>query len=606
MPEQRQPEQEEQEQPRMNFLTMLMIFFLIRNLMSGFTNPKPQESPASIIENYNQSLKTQDTQSAVEPTGPVSSIFGLMKGMMPIKKGENGATYVSTLKDGDLCSLYVYLSETNNDCSVNDDSLIYKREKLHYGTNLEYNELNVTLPMTENLLNNGTLYAHIFFGMASKKPSECTSTMGMTHTIYQLNRYKPNITAVEEVNLLSNASSLMTQKSQTPPAIISYWVPMLHMYVIPNTKPIRGGQIPPQMKDYFIDDETHTFTPNADVNEFVLMKKHLMPINDTLTELPLALSFKAYGFFKGQMVQQMDTVLEMQKMMGAATEDDFDDIKSMFLETNIYLLILTGIVSTLHSVFDALAFKNEISFWRNRNNMEGLSVRSVFMNVFVNLIVLLYLINNETSTMIIISNAVGLLIELWKITKAVKIRFYWKNNKPVLRIRDRATYSTSKTKEYDDTAMRHLMVILYPLVAGYAIYSLIYETHKSWYDWIITSLTNFVYLFGFISMTPQLFINYKLKSVAHIPMNAMIYKTLNTFIDDMFSFIIKMPVLHRIACFRDDIIFFIYLYQMWIYPVDKTRKNEFGYSALDLQKAQKKGDEKAIVQHRSKTERLAF
>lgn len=108
MPEQRQPEQEEQEQPRMNFLTMFMIFFLIRNLMSGFTNPKPQESPASIIENYNQSLKNQDTQS-VEPTGPVSSIFGLMKGMMPIKKGENGATYVSTLKDGDLC-VCIFLS----------------------------------------------------------------------------------------------------------------------------------------------------------------------------------------------------------------------------------------------------------------------------------------------------------------------------------------------------------------------------------------------------------------------------------------------------------------------------------------------------------------
>ena len=44
--------------------------------------------------------------------------------------------------------------------------------------------------------------------------------------------------------------------------------------------------------------------------------------------------------------------------------------------------------------------------------MEGLSVRSVFMNVFVNLIVLLYLMNNETSLMIIISNAIGLLIEV--------------------------------------------------------------------------------------------------------------------------------------------------------------------------------------------------
>jgi hypothetical protein len=30
-----------------------------------------------------------------------------------------------------------------------------------------------------------------------------------------------------------------------------------------------------------------------------------------------------------------------------------------------------------------------------------------------------------------------------------------------------------------------------------------------------------------------------------------------------------------------DIIFFIYLYQRWIYPVDKTRRNEFGTSAID-------------------------
>ena len=32
-----------------------------------------------------------------------------------------------------------------------------------------------------------------------------------------------------------------------------------------------------------------------------------------------------------------------------------------------------------------------------------------------------------------------------------------------------------------------------------------------------------------------------------------------------------MPTMHRISCFRDDVIFFIYLYQRWIYKVDKTR-----------------------------------
>lgn len=52
-------------------------------------------------------------------------------------------------------------------------------------------------------------------------------------------------------------------------------------------------------------------------------------------------------------------------------------------------------------------------------------------------------------------------------------------------------------------------------------------------------------------MTPQLFINYKLKSVAHLPWRMLTYKALNTFIDDLFAFVIKMPVMYRIGCLRD-------------------------------------------------------
>jgi len=52
-------------------------------------------------------------------------------------------------------------------------------------------------------------------------------------------------------------------------------------------------------------------------------------------------------------------------------------------------------------------------------------------------------------------------------------------------------------------------------------------------------------------MCPQLFINYKLKSVAHMPWRQMTYKFLNTIIDDLFAFVIKMPMLHRLSVFRD-------------------------------------------------------
>jgi len=81
-------------------------------------------------------------------------------------------------------------------------------------------------------------------------------------------------------------------------------------------------------------------------------------------------------------------------------------------------------------------------------------------------------------------------------------------------------------------------------------------------------------------MTPQLFINYKLKSVAHMNWRTMTYKSINTFIDDLFAFVIKMPLMHRLACLRDDLIFFIFLYQRWIYRVDYTRVNEFGQCAI--------------------------
>jgi len=41
--------------------------------------------------------------------------------------------------------------------------------------------------------------------------------------------------------------------------------------------------------------------------------------------------------------------------------------------------------------------------------------------------------------------------------------------------------------------------------------------------------------------------------------------------------------MHRLSCFRDDVVFFIYLYQRWLYPVDRSREfDEDGY-AIDTE-----------------------
>ncbi|XP_026581502.1 cleft lip and palate transmembrane protein 1-like [Pseudonaja textilis] len=122
---------------------------------------------------------------------------------------------------------------------------------------------------------------------------------------------------------------------------------------------------------------------------------------------------------------------------------------------------------------------------------------------------------------------------------------------PRLTFKDKSTYIESSTKIYDDMAFRYLSWILFPLLGCYAVYSLLYMEHKGWYSWILSMLYGFLLTFGFITMTPQLFINYKLKSVAHLPWRMLTYKALNTFIDDLFAFVIKMPMMYRIGCLRD-------------------------------------------------------
>ena len=195
--------------------------------------------------------------------------------------------------------------------------------------------------------------------------------------------------------------------------------------------------------------------------------------------------------------------------------------------------------------------------------MRGLSLNSMLLNLFFQTVIFLYLLDNDTSWMILFSNGLGLAIEVWKLRKAIKSISVQKKagaRIPSLVITPADSYTMSETKIYDEEAMRYLSFAMYPAVVGYATYSLAYDSHKSWYSWLIGSTVNFVYSFGFVLMTPQLFINYKLKSTAHMPWKTFMYKALNTFIDDLFAFIIKMPTLHRMSCFRDDIVFAIFMY----------------------------------------------
>jgi hypothetical protein len=73
-------------------------------------------------------------------------------------------------------------------------------------------------------------------------------------------------------------------------------------------------------------------------------------------------------------------------------------IKEVLLDTNVYLLGTTVVVSIFHMIFEMLAFKSDISHYRNKKNNVGISVRSILGNVFMQAVIFLYLLDNNENT----------------------------------------------------------------------------------------------------------------------------------------------------------------------------------------------------------------
>ena len=469
--------------------------------------------------------------------------------------------------------LSIYVSDSWT--FINFDEKPVFREHLVVGDSKTQKHASVSVALPYMVRNNGTAFAHIYVardGFPIDPSDKGYSSFHAFHKVHVLSKWMPQKRHAKTKRLLGAGDA---KAGDLPPGsmdslVQSHWYPNLTLNIISNQEPLKYTTLPAVVGQHLVLETSGSrdstgkngwYYPIIYVNEFWQLQDRFLPINATEEVAELFVQVESLKWWKFQMLATMTEGFRQQsKQLGGAAAE-LEEFKRVLLETNIWLLAITGIVSLLHTVLEMLAFKSDIAHWRKKKDTVGVSVRTIIGNVFMQTVIFLYLMDNNenTSWMILGGQGFSILLEAWKITRTVNVRICKVNSMISYRLafEDKHVLSDTerKTKEYDETAFEYVYKVAVPLIAAYAVYSLLYETHKSWYSFVITTLVGSVYAYGFLMMAPSLYINYRLKSVAHMPGKAMMYKTLNTFIDDLFAFVIRMPMLHRLATLRDDVIF---------------------------------------------------
>lgn len=464
---------------------------------------------------------------------------------------KSSVLYTNLLSENDQIDFSLYLSQDST------QELIWSASDLNYN----YDETNILersiqVPVTPYMLNNGTVFLIGEFNLHSSSKNQ----KFLLRTQKQLTKYTDRVEK-NTVNLLSG------EKKEIISDKAPHWIPLIDIFVVLDQNPY--STFPPQMANK-IKLTGINFYPMIDLSDFWVTRDRLVVLNDTLETVPLNLTFTIQSFYKSLFYMQFEQSQTVGQAYGLHSEGEFDIMKKMFLETNVYLLVTTMIVSFIHMIFEFVAYKKEVQFWYGRENLTGLSVNLLIYNFVQTIVVFLYLLDSEkTSFAVWLPLGIGVAVEGWKVTKGFDIKF--QRQFKFLDIKVKEAHKVSATSAFDNKATKFLGYLLIPVAFFYGVYGLYAYEYKSWYSWVVGTLASMIYTCGFVMMTPQLYINYKLKSVAHMPWDVLTYRALNTFIDDMFAFIISMPTMHRLACFRDDIIFFVFLYQKWAYRVDYNR-----------------------------------
>lgn len=442
-------------------------------------------------------------------------------------------------------------------------------------------DLNFTYDLTQILTKKNNTYASIYLTAEIKFKNRKDYNLLKKFKV-PISFFYPSINVLSYVDNLSsklqeadmmNDMELSSMKDSTAKNTSNhipnlYYKPFITLYTIPMNSKEDPSFIPEfsQLKiPYYADYVNKAFFPIIRMSDFWTMGSELVPLNKT-HQFNFTIHF-SYSFIRRYFFATMTGIIAQNELM----EKHFfipgmkDLLVELFKYNSVAYLVILFTVNILHSLFSFLGFSNDISYYAKLKKLDGVYTKYIFFNIFHLFVTFLYILIKGSNFLVKIELFISLVIELWKMHTIFKISFD-KSKFPFIQFEHKVKFQQEETKTYESEAIWMMVkFLLIPVAVLYLVYHFYYYTTHSIINFIIEYIFFLLSTFGFILMTPQLFLNYKLQSVENLPLKAMAYKFLNTIIDDLYAFAVKSPTMYRIFCFKDDVVFVVYLYQIFKY-----------------------------------------
>lgn len=261
------------------------------------------------------------------------------------------------------------------------DSLVLDEKNFTLGNYSDTREIDTTIKIPREVQQNGTLWAHFFVGLTGQQLDPTAKdyrTDSAVHFLRPLNQYLPKKKTRKLKNLLASEENEEEEEDNTPDVqIVSHYHPNFTVSVIPNSGPQRYRQVHPAVRQHMQLESTGArdstgqngwYYPTFFVNTFWQLRSHMTELNSTVDSMPLRITLDNMKDWKFNVITSLDegSKQNTQKAAfggsspGGGDGSEFEMIKEVLLDTNVWLLGTTGVVSILHMIFETLAFKNDI------------------------------------------------------------------------------------------------------------------------------------------------------------------------------------------------------------------------------------------------------